>query len=55
MTVDASYVAPDPALVAEALKSVCTISLPARAYKQLLADPAVSELKEWIPANFAGP
>ncbi|WP_439502135.1 type VI secretion system membrane subunit TssM [Aminobacter ciceronei] len=55
MTIDASYVAPDPALVAEALKSVCTISLPARAYKQLLADPAVSELKEWIPANFAGP
>ena len=55
MTVDDSYIAPDPALVAEALKSVCTISLPARAYKQLLADPAVAELKEWIPINFAGP
>ena len=55
MTVDESYIAPDQALVAEALESVCTISLPARAYKQLLADPAVAELKEWIPANFAGP
>ena len=55
MAVDDSYVQPDQALVAEALKSVCTISLPARAYKQLLAEPAVGELKEWIPANFAGP
>ena len=55
MAVDDSYVQPDQALVAEALKSVCTISLPARAYKQLLADPAVADLKEWIPANFAGP
>lgn len=55
MTVDDSYVPPDPALVNEALKSVCTISLPARGYKQLLADPEVAALKEWIPANFAGP
>jgi type VI secretion system protein ImpL len=55
MAVDESYVAPDQALVAEALKTVCTISLPARAYKQLLADPEVAGLKEWIPANFAGP
>ncbi|ODT06065.1 MAG: type VI secretion protein VasK [Mesorhizobium sp. SCN 65-20] len=55
MTVDDSYVAPDQSLVAEALKSVCTISLPARAYKQLLADPEVAGIKEWIPANFAGP
>lgn len=55
MAVDDSYVAPDQALVAEALKTVCTISLPARAYKQLLADPEVAALKEWIPANFAGP
>ncbi|TIW35153.1 MAG: type VI secretion system membrane subunit TssM, partial [Mesorhizobium sp.] len=45
----------DQGLVAEALKTVCTISLPARAYRQLLADPAVAGLKEWIPANFAGP
>ncbi|RUU05834.1 type VI secretion system membrane subunit TssM [Mesorhizobium sp. M7A.T.Ca.TU.009.02.1.1] len=55
MTVDESYIEPDQALVAEALKTVCTISLPARAYKQLLADPVVAGLKEWIPANFAGP
>lgn len=55
MAVDEKYIAPDQALVGEALKSVCTISLPQRAYRQLLADPAVAELKEWIPANFAGP
>ena len=55
MVVDDRYSTPDPALVAEALKTVCTISLPTRAYKQLLADPAVAALKEWVPANFAGP
>ena len=55
MAVDDSYSRPDPALVAEALKTVCTISLPERAYRQLLADPEVAALKEWIPANFAGP
>lgn len=55
MAVDDSYVQPDNALVAEALKTVCTISLPVRAYKQLLADDAVASLPEWIPANFAGP
>lgn len=55
MAINASYSTPDPALVNEALKSVCTISLPVRGYKQLLADPEVVALKEWIPANFAGP
>ncbi|MHC2793091.1 type VI secretion system protein ImpL [Mesorhizobium jarvisii] len=55
MAVDDSYIAPDKALVAEALKTVCTISLPQRAYKQLLADPEVAAVKEWVPANFAGP
>ncbi|TIR62912.1 MAG: hypothetical protein E5X24_33030, partial [Mesorhizobium sp.] len=29
--------------------------LPERAYKQLLADPEVAAVKEWVPANFAGP
>jgi type VI secretion system protein ImpL len=55
MAIDESYTSPDQALVVEALKSVCTISLPARAYNALLNDPAVAELGEWIPANFAGP
>lgn len=55
MAIDESYVEPDRALVAEALKSVCAIPLPVRAYGSLLADPAVAELKEWIPANYAGP
>jgi type VI secretion system protein ImpL len=55
MVIDESYIEPDRALIAEALKSVCAISLPVRAYNSLLADPAVAELREWIPANFAGP
>ncbi|TIL61860.1 MAG: type VI secretion system membrane subunit TssM, partial [Mesorhizobium sp.] len=29
--------------------------LEATMWRQLLADPAVAGLKEWIPANFAGP
>ena len=55
MAVDDSYVEPDRALVAEALKSVCSISLPVRAYRALLADKAVKDLKEWVPASFVGP
>jgi len=55
MAIDDQYIAADQGLVAEALKTVCTISLPQRAYKQLLNDPAVAEMTEWIPANFAGP
>lgn len=55
LSVDESYVGPDEALVGEALKSVCAVPLPVRAYRTLLADPAVAELKEWTPANFAGP
>lgn len=55
MAVEESYVAPDEALIGQALKSICSISLPVRAYKALLADPAVAEVKEWVPANYAGP
>ncbi|BCH25433.1 type VI secretion system membrane subunit TssM [Mesorhizobium sp. L-8-3] len=55
MAVEESYVAPDKGLVGQALKTVCSIPLPVRAYKTLLADPAVAGLAEWVPANFAGP
>jgi type VI secretion system protein ImpL len=55
MVVHDKYVTPDANLVAEALKTVCAVPLPVRGYKALLADPAVASLKEWIPANFAGP
>ncbi len=48
--------APDQALLAEALKSICSIPLPVRrAYNALLTDPAVAALPEWVPANVAGP
>jgi type VI secretion system protein ImpL len=55
MVVDDKYMAPDATLVAEALKTVCAVPLAKRGYKSLLAEPAVASLKEWIPANFAGP
>jgi type VI secretion system protein ImpL len=55
MVVDDKYIAPDAHLVAEALKTVCAVPLPVRGYKALLADPAVASVKEWVPANFAGP
>ncbi len=55
MAVDDRYIAPDQALVAEALKTVCTIPLPQRAYKQLLADPAVAELKRMDAGEFRRP
>ncbi len=55
MRVDDSYVAPDEALVAQALQSVCSIPLPTRAYRALLADEAVTSLPEWTPAHYAGP
>jgi type VI secretion system protein ImpL len=48
-------IAPDNALVQQALQSICTIPLAARAYSALISDPAVTALQEWIPAEKAGP
>ena len=48
-------IAPDNALVQQALQSICTIPLAARAYSALITDPAVTALPEWIPAEKAGP
>lgn len=48
-------IAPDNALVQQALQSICTIPLAARAYAALISDPAVTALPEWIPAEKAGP
>jgi type VI secretion system protein ImpL len=48
-------IAPDNALVQQALQSICTIPLAARAYSALISDPAVTALPEWIPAEKAGP
>ncbi len=52
---DPSFVAPDDALVAASLKTVCSIPLAQRAYQALLSDPAATALPEWVPASFAGP
>lgn len=48
-------IAPDNALVQQALQSICTIPLAARAYSALISDPSVTALPEWIPAEKAGP
>jgi type VI secretion system protein ImpL len=48
-------IAPDNALVQQALQSICTIPLAARAYSALISDPTVNALPEWIPAEKAGP
>lgn len=48
-------IAPDNDLVQQALQSICTIPLAARAYSALISDPAVTALPEWIPAEKAGP
>ena len=46
---------PDTALVSLALESICTIPLSERAYRSLLGRPEITALKEWIPAEKAGP
>jgi type VI secretion system protein ImpL len=48
-------IAPDKDLVQQALQSICTIPLAARAYSALISDPTVTALPEWIPAEKAGP
>ncbi|WP_374432408.1 type VI secretion system membrane subunit TssM [Tabrizicola sp.] len=48
-------IAPDQDLVQQALQSICTIPLAARAYSALISDPTVTALPEWIPAEKAGP
>ncbi|OAP34582.1 type VI secretion protein VasK [Sinorhizobium glycinis] len=55
MATDQSLISPDEALVGEALRSICSIPLPVRAYNALLSDPEVRTLKEWIPADHVGP
>jgi type VI secretion system protein ImpL len=54
MAYDETYIAPDEALVAAALASVCSIPLARRAYDALRSDPAAA-LEDWIPASSAGP
>ncbi len=55
MAADQTLISPDEALVGEALRSICSIPLPVRAYNALLSDPEVTALKEWIPADHVGP
>ena len=52
---DETKIAPDKALLAAALESVCTIPLSVWAYKDLMQDPVVTALPNWIPSDQAGP
>ena len=55
MAIEESKIEADPALIATALESICTIPLAVRAYRTLRADPAVAGLRDWIPAEQTGP
>lgn len=55
MANEENRIKPDPALVNTALESICTIPLAVRAYRSLLSQPEIAGLKEWIPAEKAGP
>ncbi|AJD45430.1 type VI secretion system IcmF family protein (plasmid) [Rhizobium gallicum bv. gallicum R602sp] len=55
MAADQALIQPDEALVGEALRSICSIPLPVRAYNALLSDTEVRALKDWIPADHVGP
>lgn len=55
MAGDVAQIDPDPRLVSEALVSICTVPLSRRAYSALKADPTITGLPDWIPAEKAGP
>ncbi len=51
---DPDFIAADPALMTVALRTICEIPLSRRAYEALLADPAATALKDWLPVSHAG-
>ncbi|WP_299425944.1 type VI secretion system membrane subunit TssM [uncultured Shimia sp.] len=55
MAVEENKIEADPALIATALESICTIPLAVRAYRALRSDPALAGLPDWIPAEQTGP
>jgi type VI secretion system protein ImpL len=55
MAREEARIEPDPALIAQSLEIVCTIPLAVRAYRSLMAEPDVTGLPEWLPADYAGP
>ncbi len=52
---DVDKIDSDNALVNEAVASICTIPLSVRAYNTLLSEVSAAGVKDWIPAEFAGP
>lgn len=55
MSLEEARIQADPALVAEALKTVCSIPIAHLAYGVLLSRPEVTKLKEWTPSDAGGP
>ncbi|PWJ16552.1 type VI secretion system membrane subunit TssM [Jannaschia seohaensis] len=55
MATEENKIEADPALVSTSLETICTIPLAVRAYRDLMANPAVTGLDDWIPAEHVGP
>ena len=55
MANEENKIAPDPALLSEAVQTICSIPLSLRAYRLLLSDPMVSDIADWVPAAVVGP
>jgi type VI secretion system protein ImpL len=55
MANEETRIEPDPALISEALQSICAIPLATRAYETLRSLPSVAGLPDWAPAEFTGP
>lgn len=55
MAAEEERIKAEPDLVQAALDSICTIPLATRAYRALMAQPDVTSLADWIPAEHAGP
>ncbi|MEM9552032.1 MAG: type VI secretion system membrane subunit TssM [Pseudomonadota bacterium] len=55
MSLEEDRIAPDNALVVQALESVCTVPIAVRAYRSLMSQPEVAGLDDWIPAEHGGP
>ncbi len=55
MANEENRIAPDQALLAEAVQTICSIPLSVRAYRLLMSDPLVTAMPDWVPAAVVGP
>ncbi|HUF55224.1 MAG TPA: type VI secretion system membrane subunit TssM [Thermohalobaculum sp.] len=55
LRLEADKIAPDEALISDAVRTICSVPLNVRAHAALMNDPAVRNLERWVPAEEAGP